>query len=386
MNLDQLVSSHFKSKFGRDPLLVIAPGRINLIGEHTDYNEGFVMPAAVDKHIFFLVAPNHTDQFNFISVNYNTSVSFTNSELQAGGEWQHYLMGVIDGIQKRGHQVGGVDCIFGGDIPGGAGMSSSAALCSGFGFALNEIFDFKLSRLDLAKIGQYAEHNFVGLMCGIMDQYASLFGKKDAAFLLDCRSLEHEYLPFHFPDIEIVLVDSKVKHTLATSAYNDRRASCEEGVAWLQKSNSNIQSLRDASLNDIEGMQSLVSKDVFIKCRFVVKENARTQQAAALLKAADLKGFGKLMFEAHWALSREYEVSCVESDLLVEVASQYPNDVFGARQMGGGFGGCTINLVRKGAVEQFSQKVREKYVGTFKKEPDFYSINLCEGVHFIPHE
>lgn len=384
MNLDQLVSSHFKSKFGSDPLVVIAPGRINLIGEHTDYNEGFVMPAAVDKHIFFLVALNHTDRFNFISVNYNTSVSFTASELQAGGEWQHYLMGVIDGIQKRGRHVGGVDCIFGGNIPGGAGMSSSAALCSGFGFALNEIFDFKLSRLDLAKIGQYAEHNFVGLMCGIMDQHASLFGKKDAAFLLDCRSLEHEYLPFHFPDIEIVLVDSKVKHTLATSAYNDRRASCEEGVAWLQRINPNIHSLRDATLHDIEGMRSHVNEDVFSKCRFVVKENARTLQAAMFLKTFNLIGFGKLMFETHWALSKEYEVSCVESDLLVEVASQYPSDVFGARQMGGGFGGCTINLVRKGAVEQFSQKVREKYVGTFKKEPDFYSINLCEGVHSIP--
>ncbi len=383
MNMDQSIYSLFKSKFGKDPLLVIAPGRINLIGEHTDYNEGFVMPAAVDKHIFFLMAPNQTDQFNLLSVNYNASVSFTLSELRAGGAWQHYLMGVIDGIQKRGHHVGGVDCIFGGDIPGGAGMSSSAALCSGFGFALNEIFDFKLSRLDLARIGQYAEHNFVGLMCGIMDQYASLFGKKDSAFLLDCRSLEHEYLPFHFPDIEIVLVDSKVKHTLATSAYNDRRASCEEGVAWLRKSNPNIHSLRDATLHDIEGMRLSVSEEVFTKCGFVVRENARALKAASFLKAADLTGFGKLMFETHWALSKEYEVSCVESDLLVEIASAYPNEVFGARQMGGGFGGCTINLVRKEAVEKFSQQVREKYVGTFKKEPDFYSIKLMQGVHIV---
>ena len=254
------------------------------------------------------------------------------------------------------------------------------------GVQANRIFDFKLTRLDLAKIGQYAEHYFVGLMCGIMDQYASLFGKKDEAFILDCRSLRHEYLPFHFPDIEILLVDTKVKHTLATSAYNARRSSCEEGVAWLQKSNPDIRSLRDTSVSDIEAMRSHVSEDVFTKCGFVVKEIARTQQAALLLKAEDLKGFGKLMFETHWALSNEYEVSCVESDLLVEVASQYPNEVFGARQMGGGFGGCIITLVRKDAVEQFSHKVREKYVGTFKKEPDFYSINLCEGVHSIHHD
>lgn len=386
MNLDQSASTIFKSKFGKEPLLVIAPGRINLIGEHTDYNEGFVMPAAVDKHLVFAVAANQTDRFNFFSVNFNASVSFTISDIKAGGEWHHYLMGVIDGIQKRGHDVGGVDCVFGGDIPGGAGMSSSAALCCGFGFALNQLFHFHLTRLDLAKIGQYAEHNFAGLMCGIMDQYASLFGKKDSALLLDCRSLEHEYLPFHFPDIEIVLVDTKVKHSLASSAYNDRRACCEEGVAWLQKSNPTIHSLRDVSISDIDAMRSFVSEEVFIKCGFVVKENARTQQAATLLKMGDFKGFGKLMFETHWALSKEYEVSCVESDLLVEVASQYPNEVFGARQMGGGFGGCTINLVWSDAVENFSQKVREKYVGTFKKEPDFYSINLCEGVHIYPND
>ncbi len=386
MNLDQSVSTIFKSKFGKEPLVIIAPGRINLIGEHTDYNEGFVMPAAVDKHLIFAIASNQTDRFNFFSINFNASVSFTISDLTAGGEWHHYLMGVIDGVQTRGHHVRGVDCVFGGDIPGGAGMSSSAALCCGFGFALNELFQFNLTRLDLAKIGQYAEHNFAGLMCGIMDQYASLYGKKDAAFILDCRTLQHEYLPFHFPDIEILLVDTKVKHTLATSAYNVRRASCEEGVAWLRKSNPDIYSLRDASVSDIEAMRSHVSEEVFTKCGFVVRENARTQQAALLLKAEDLKGFGKLMFETHWALSKEYEVSCMESDLLVEIASQYPNEVFGARQMGGGFGGCIISLVRKDAVEQFSQKVREKYVGTFEKEPDFYSINLCEGVHIYPND
>jgi galactokinase len=381
MTLVQSVSSIFKSKFEKEPLLVIAPGRINLIGEHTDYNEGFVMPAAVDKHLVFAVAPNETDQFNFFAVNYNSSVSFSKTDLKAGGEWPHYLMGVIDAIQKRGLKTGGVDCVFGGDIPGGAGMSSSAALCSGFGFALNQIFRLNLSRLELAQIGQSAEHNFAGVMCGIMDQYASLFGKKDSALLLDCRSLEHEYLPFHFPEHTILLIDTKVKHSLASSAYNDRRAACEEGVAILQKSNPAIHSLRDASLHELESIQSMVTESVYTKCRFVVNEIERTQNAAAMLKVNDLEGFGKLMFEAHWGLSKEYEVSCVESDMLVSLASQFPDDLLGARQMGGGFGGCTINLIRKDAVEKYSEKVREKYVGTFKKEPDFYSIELMRGVH-----
>ncbi len=381
MTLVQSVSSIFKSKFEKEPILVIAPGRINLIGEHTDYNEGFVMPAAVDKHFVFAVAPNDSHQFNIFSKDYNTLISFNTSALKAGGEWQHYLMGVIDGIQQRGHALKGVDCVFSGDIPGGAGMSSSAALCSGFGFALNHIFEFNLTRLELARIGQHAEHHFAGVKCGIMDQYASLFGKKDAAFLLDCRSLEHEYLPFHFPEIEVVLIDTKVKHALASTAYNDRRAACEEGVSVLRKSRPAIHALRDASLQELELIRPFISEDVFIKCRFVLQEIHRTQHGAALLRVGDLSSFGKLMYETHWGLSKEYEVSCIESDLLVDIALQFPGEVLGARMMGGGFGGCTINLVRKEALEKYSQKVKEKYVATFKKEPDFYSTKLMQGVH-----
>jgi len=381
MTLVQSASSIFKNKFEKEPLLVIAPGRINLIGEHTDYNEGFVMPAAVDKHFVFAVAPNQTDQFNLYAFNFNSSVSFKLSELKSGGQWYNYLMGVIDGIQKRGHHISGVDCVFGGDIPAGAGMSSSAALCCGFGFALNQLFNFNLSRLELAKIGQYAEHNFAGLMCGIMDQYASLFGKRDSAFLLDCRSLEHEYIPFNFPEYSLLLIDTKVNHSLSSSAYNDRRAACEEGVAMLQKSNPAILSLRDASLDELKSIQSQLTESVFTKCRFIVNEINRTRNAAVMLKANDLDGFGKLMYETHWGLSKEYEVSCEQSDMLVTMASEHINMVAGARQMGGGFGGCTINLIRKDVVEKYSEKVREKYVATFKKEPDFYSVALTEGVH-----
>ena len=383
MSLLRAIHSTFKEKFSEEPYVVIAPGRINLIGEHTDYNEGFVMPAAVDKYIVFAVVSNETDQFNCYSSDYDVQLSFRLNELKAGSHWINYLMGVVDGFRQRGFDIGGVDCVFGGNIPTGAGMSSSAALCCGFGFALNELFGCKLTRLDLAHIAQRAEHEFAGVRCGIMDQYASLFGKTESAILLDCRSLEHEYLPFHFPEFEVMLIDTKVKHSLASSAYNDRRAACEEGVSLLQKKNSSVHSLRDVTESELESIRSLVSPNVFSKCQFVVNEIRRTQLAANLLKAKDLVGCGKLMFETHWGLSKQYEVSCEESDLLVALAAEFPKDVLGARQMGGGFGGCIINLVRKEAVEKYSLAVRKKYVVTFKKEPDFYSVNFSQGVHAV---
>ncbi len=381
MPLSKTIHALFVEKFSKAPFMVIAPGRINLIGEHTDYNDGFVMPAAVDKHIQFAVSKNESGLFTIYSLDFDRQISFRFNELQAGGEWINYLMGVVDGFRHRGFDMGGVDCVFGGNIPTGAGMSSSAALCCGFGFALNELFGCKLSRLEIAHIAQRAEHEFAGVRCGIMDQYASLFGKKDAALLLDCRSLVHEYLPFHFPEIEVLLIDTKVKHSLAASAYNDRRAACEEGVSLLKRQNSTIRSLRDVTESDLESIRTLVSPTVFSKCQFVVREIKRTQRAAGLLKAKDLAGFGKLMFETHWGLSQQYEVSCDESDLLVEFAAECSKDVLGARQMGGGFGGCIINLVRREAVEKYSLAVRKKYVVTFKKEPDFYSVNFSQGVH-----
>lgn len=384
MTLALSVNSIFRNKFEKEPLLIIAPGRINLIGEHTDYNDGFVMPAAVDRQIVFAMAPNHTDRFNFYSVDFESSASFTSSDLTPGSEWYHYLMGVVDGMVRRGLQPGGVDCVLRGDIPGGAGMSSSAALCSGFGFGLNHLFDLNLSRLDLAKIGQAAEHNFAGVKCGIMDQFASLFGKDESAIILDCRSLAYEYLPFHFPDVEILLVDTKVKHSLGSSEYNNRRASCEEGVEAMRKVNHHVLSLRDASLHDLDSVRSSLSQSTFDKCQFIIEEISRTQKAATLLKNGELAAFGKLMVETHWGLSRKYEVSCPESDFLVHFTEDYPHEILGARQMGGGFGGCVIKLIRKGSVDKYSQKVRDKYFVTFKKEPDFYSINLCEGVHVMP--
>ncbi len=369
----------FKSVFSSEPQLFTAPGRINLIGEHTDYNEGFVMPAAIDKHFEFAVAKNGTDTFNILAVDLNEKISFSINELHSGTDWQNYLMGVIDGFVRRGKNISGVDVVFGSNIPAGAGLSSSAALCSGFGFALNTLFACGLQKIDLALIAQESEHRFVGTKCGIMDMYASLFSQQGSVMLLDCRTNRHEYLPVHFEDFEIILIDTKVKHSLASSGYNVRRKSCEEGVRVIQKKYPAVHSLRDVNFSMLEAVQAELSKETYKRCFYVVGEIDRTRKAAQLLKAGDNEAFGKLMYDTHWGLSQDYEVSCEESDWLVKFADQ--NKVTGARQMGGGFGGCTINLIHKDKKTSFLEKVREEFFAVFKKETDFYSVKLSDGVH-----
>jgi galactokinase len=269
--------------------------------------------------------------------------------------------------------------LFSSTIPSGAGLSSSAALCSGIGFALNEIFKCGLSKLDLALISQEAEHRFAGTMCGIMDMYASLFSKQHSVMLLDCRSNEHEYLPIQLTGFEILLIDTKVKHALNDSGYNDRRAACEEGVRALKAKYPTLKSLRDVTGEMLEASRSLLRDEVYIRCFYVVHEIDRTKKAAELLKLNDLEGFGKLMYKTHWGLSKEYKVSCDESDWLVQWASE--NGITGARQMGGGYGGCTINLVKKEETALLIEQVRTKYFAAFKKEPDFYQVELSAGVH-----
>jgi galactokinase len=382
--IDSSVRDIFRQMFFTEPNMVRAPGRINLIGEHTDYNEGLVLPAAIDKAIYFAMAPSTHDKCNVFSADMNEGVSFSIHDLNPGELWVNYLMGVIDAFERSGLPVHGVDCVFGGDIPAGTGLSSSAALCCGFAFGLNEVFKCGQSRLQLAKMAQYAEHEFVGLQCGIMDQYASLFGKKDAALLLDCRAMVHEVIPVHLVDYSILLVDTKVKHTLASSAYNDRRAVCEKGVAIIQSKNKKIHSLRDLSPAILAEYKTLLGDDAFTKCLYVVEEIRRTQRAAEFLKLNNLPDFGKLMYETHWGLSQAYEVSCAESDFLVAMA-QEEKDVLGARQMGGGFGGCTINLIKKGAIISFKEKTRKRYIDRFKIEPEFYLVNLNQGVSLIPN-
>jgi galactokinase len=373
------VTESFRATFGRSPKVFTAPGRINLIGEHTDYNEGFVMPAAIDKHFEFATAKNGTDTFNIRAFDLDEQVSFSITELEKGTNWKNYLMGVIDGFIKRGKNISGVDVVFSSNIPAGAGLSSSAALCSGFGFALNSLFNCGLERIDLALIAQESEHRFVGTMCGIMDMYASLFSQQGSVMLLDCRTNQHEYIPVHFEDVEIVLIDTKVKHSLASSGYNDRRKSCEAGVSLIQKKHPTVHSLRDVSLSMLLTFKAEMSEEIYKRCFYVVSEIERTQRAAQLLKSGQTEAFGKLMYETHWGLSHDYEVSCEESDWLVKFAQQ--NGVPGARQMGGGFGGCTINLIQKEKKLSFLEKVRAEFFAVFKKETDFYSVNLANGVH-----
>jgi len=356
--------------------MFIAPGRINLIGEHTDYNDGFVMPAAIDHHITFAIAPNSTDKFNIYAADYKEQISFNAGEIRPGDGWVNYLMGMVDGITKNGNVVKGVDCVFGSTIPVGAGLSSSAALCCGFGYALSSLYSLDLPLITIAKIAQRSEHEFAGVRCGIMDQFASLHGKKDSALLLDCKTLKYETLPVSLGDYRIMLIDTKVKHSLASTAYNDRRASCEEGARLLQ-----VKSLRDVTRTMLDQNQDKLGEEVYIKCRFVVDEIARTQKAATLLKDGKILEFGGLLYETHWGLSKSYDVSCEELDFLVTLAEEYKDSVIGARMMGGGFGGCTINLVHRSKVDFMKGYVHDKYFTTFRKEPDFYMVSLAEGVH-----
>lgn len=371
----------FEERFHKVPRTFQAPGRINLIGEHTDYNDGFVLPAAIDKSVKLLIALNTTDSCNIIAHDQATEVSFSVHDLKPSNDWSTYIKGVIDGFQQLNYKPHGFDAIFSSDIPIGAGLSSSAALSSSFAFAINQLFNFGLDTLQLSKIAQRAEHNFAGVKCGIMDQYASLFGKKDSVVLLDCRSLTHQYFPLVLKEHTLLLVDSKVKHSLASSAYNKRRASCEEAVHIIQQEHPEVKSLRYVDQGLLKSYQQKIPAESYQRSSFIVGEIERTQRAATLLQNDNLKAFGACMYETHEGLSKVYEVSCAELDLLVDVAKQH--QVTGARMMGGGFGGCTINLIENNKVEKFKEAVLEIYQHTFKVATAFYQVSIKDGVHEI---
>ena len=382
-DLTSRVASEFARRFGGDPILVQAPGRINLIGEHVDYNLGFVLPGAVDKHIVFAIRPSGNTVSRIFSLDYAEASEFGSHELVPGKHWVNYFMGVMHGFQQNGKMVGGVDCVFASTIPAGAGMSSSAALCCGFGFALNACFQSGLSRLDLARVAQHAEHHFAGVLCGLMDQYASLFGEANSLLLLDCRTNTHRSIPFPAAQCSILLIDTRVKHSLASTAYNDRRAACEEGVTAIKAVNPNVGSLRDVTLGDLDRFRGSLRPEVYRRCGYVVREMERTMKVAAALASPDLALVGQLMFQTHVGLRDEYEVSCAELDRLVELAASHPDLVLGARLMGGGFGGCTINLVRPGEVETFKALVTREYFAFFRIVPEFYTVQLAQGTHRI---
>lgn len=375
---DQVIAA-FEHKYGKEYRVFFAPGRINIIGEHTDYNNGFVLPAAIDKCIYLAIQPIAGNTTYIHSVDFDEEVSFTlDVDHKTLPHWALYPFGVIKELQKLGKNSGAFRAAFGGDIPEGAGLSSSAALESVFATALNSLFDFGLDKMTLAKTGQMAEHNYAGVMCGIMDQFASIHGKKGHVMKLDCRSLEFEYFPLELGEYELLLIDTRVKHSLASSEYNSRRKDCEEGVMIMRRDNSQRKSLRDVRSKDVITFLGSIGEQVYMRCQFVTEEIERVGYTCESLLEGDLEQVGRYMFETHEGLSRLYHVSCPELDLLADVAAEIPG-VLGARMMGGGFGGCTINLVKSTEVPVLIETTRKKYLDAFGKEPEYYKVNTGDG-------
>lgn len=379
------VRSTFEKQFSQTPLIVNSPGRINIIGEHTDYNLGFVLPAAVGHGICFAVGKSgHEDQCTLHSIDMDETYSFKISEIEPleQGAWQNYVLGVVAEILKTGKSVGGFNMVFSGDVPRGSGMSSSAALECGTCFSLNELFDLGFGKVEMVKISQKAEHNYAGVMCGIMDQFASMMGKKDQVLLLDCKTLAYEHFPMKLDDYSLVLCNSNVSHSLASSEYNVRRQQCEAGVAVLNAKFGGIESLRDATIDQLQACEADMDAIVYKRCKYVIEENERLHQVTASLKSGELGAVGNLLKSAQWAMKNEYEVTCPEIDMMADFANER-EDVLGARMMGGGFGGCTINLVKSDSLDTFISELQAAYKIAFNKEMTPIAVEIADGVGLI---
>ena len=376
--MKERIQEQFKNRFGTDCVVYASAGRINLIGEHTDYNGGFVFPGAIDKYIMAAININGTDKVRVYSMDMDAYSEFGLNEEDAPQEqWARYIFGVCRETIKRGGTVKGFDTVFAGNVPLGAGLSSSAALESCFAFALNDLFnDNKIDKFELAKIGQSTEHNYCGVNCGIMDQFASVFGKKDCLMRLDCRSLEHEYFPFHPEGYKLVLLNSKVKHELVDSPYNKRRESCERVAATL-----GVETLRDATYTMLADVRDKVSDEDYRRARFVIGEKQRVLDVCDALERGDYETVGRCTFETHDGLSRDYEVSCEELDYLNDVAREC--GVTGSRIMGGGFGGCTINLVKDERYDNFIATAKEKFNAKYGHEPEVINVIISDGAHKV---
>ena len=372
----------FKLLYGTSGSLYTSPGRINLIGEHTDYNGGFVLPGAIDKAMYCEIKTNGTDKVKAYALDLAESEEFGLGENDLPTKsWAKYIYGVCREMIKRGGTVKGFDVVFAGDVPLGAGMSSSAALESCLGFAINDLYGLEFDRFELAKIGQATEHNYVGVKCGIMDQFASCFGKEGSLIRLDCRSMEYEYVPFHPEGYRLVLINTCVAHELASSAYNKRRESCERIAAAIRKHHPEVELLRDADMAMLKEVANEVSAEDYMRAEFVIEEIRRMGEACDALKKDDYETVGKKMYETHIGLSRKYEVSCEELDYLNDLARQC--GVTGSRVMGGGFGGCTINLVKDDLYEAFLKRTTESYEQKFKIKPKVYDVIIKDGAKKI---
>ena len=373
------VKRSFKEQFKTKPLVVFSPGRINLIGEHTDYNDGFAFPAAINKGIALSISKSYTKISTACALNKNETYNFNTENIKPlkDGGWRNYMLGVVAQLQLLGKQVGNFNAVFAGNIPEGAGMSSSAALENGFVYGLNKLFHLGLSKHDMILVSQKAEHNFAGVKCGIMDQYASMFGLKKSALLLDCRTIESQPYKIDFKDYKLMLINTNVKHDLSESEYNDRREVCERVSGLLH-----LDALRDASKEDLDRIKNDISDEDYQKALYVINENNRVKQFSEAIKNDKIEALGVLLYQSHEGLSTKYKVSCKELDFLVERAKENSN-ILGARMMGGGFGGCTINLIAKTEVNGFSKTVSKAYKKKYGKECSIYFIELSQGTHLV---
>jgi galactokinase len=376
--MKEKIQEKFKVLFGVPCDVYASAGRINLIGEHTDYNGGYVLPGAIDKGIMAGIAPNGTDLVKVFSIDYNEYAQFgLEEEDKPEQQWARYIFGVCRETIKRGGTVKGFNAVFCGDVPLGAGLSSSAALESTFAFALNDIFGNGFDLFELARIGQSTEHNYCGVKCGIMDQFASCFGKAGYLILLNCKTLEYQYFPFNYEGYKMVLVDTCVKHELASSAYNKRRESCENALAAIRKRHPDTETLSDAKRIWLEEVKAEIPSEDYLRAEHVIGEVQRVLDLCDALERKDFETVGELMYQTHFSLSRLYEVSCEELDFLNKVARKC--DVTGSRVMGGGFGGCTINLVKEELYDQFIRTAIDLYAKKFGRAPKIYDIVSSDG-------
>ena len=378
MDMQTKIHEKFLASFGEGGTMYASAGRINLIGEHTDYNGGYVFPGAIDKGIMAEIKLNGTNRVHLHSMDYDASTSFgLNEEDKPEEAWARYVFGVCRETLKRGGKVEGFDAVFAGDVPLGAGLSSSAALESCFAFALNDLFQNNIDKFELAKIGQSTEHNYCGVNCGIMDQFASCFGKKGSLIRLNCKTLEYKYFPFDPKGYKLVLVDSCVKHELASSAYNYRRQSCERAAAAIKKNHPEIDFLSDCKRVWLDEVRDEISSEDFIRAEYVIGEVQRVLDVCDALERSDYETVGEMMYQTHFGLSWLYEVSCEELDFLNKLARRI--GVTGSRVMGGGFGGCTINLVKDELYLPFVAAAKAEFTLKFGHAPKIYDVVISDG-------
>lgn len=386
--MKETIIEQFLKNFGTHPTIVRSPARINLIGEHTDYNGGFVMPAAIDKAAYIGIARRSEPVVCIYSMDFDEMVTTSMETSYAPtGKWSDYLLGVLHEMQpliqrSNKYKKSGFNIVIGSDIPIGAGMSSSAAIECAMAYALNTLYSLNLSKIEMALIGQKAEHDFVGVKCGIMDQFASLMGQDNAVISLDCRTMKYEYVPFFQDDFKLVLFDTGIKHSLGTSEYNKRRSECTEVVNAIGQYDRQVVQLRDITLQNLEQHSCSLAYAPYIRAKYVIEENERVQKAGTALHENDIGELGALLYQTHHGLTTYYDVSCTELDFLVQATYVFPQ-VYGARMMGAGFGGCTINIIKKTGLEQVLYHIPKLYESKFNRSLKVYPVTLSGGTSII---